>query len=227
MLRLCSWPPPVGLDDVDPLVVDRHGVAPPALEVPTAGLALGRGERLGPDVLRVVVHIGRLPRDEVEVVRERRPHHRREEVVAQRVLLRPVPVRGDLRPVELRVRPWVAVEVDPEVVELAVVVLGQGRAAIVPEVAGQPVGAAQQRLLLAEHVADRGALDAGEPSEEVVEAPVLEHQVDHALDRPPGVQAHRRGARRAHARRRPSRRCTRTARLRRPPSRSVPGSVAG
>src|SRR4029078_4990168 len=126
----------IDLLDVDAMLAERDRVASPALEVSATRLAVRRIERDRPDVLRVVRDTGGLPGDEVEVVGQRRAEHRGEEVVADRVLPRPVPVGGDLRAEELRVGPRVAVEVDAEVVELPVVVLRARRATVVTRLFG-------------------------------------------------------------------------------------------
>src|SRR5581483_4225923 len=76
-----------------------------------------------------------------------------------------------------------------EPVERAAVQAVQGGGPVVGEVAGEPVGALTERYLLAEGDADVCPLDA----------PVLEHHVHDALDRPPSVDARGSGGR-AHAR---------------------------
>ena len=62
---------------------------------------------------------------------------------------------------------------------------------------GSQCGLKRERDLLPELHADGRTVRAREPSEQVVEAPVLHHHVDHALDRPPrlGRDRRRRGGR--------------------------------
>ena len=61
------------------------------------------------------------------------------------------------------------------------------RGSVVRDVAGEPLGAPDQRLLLAQLDPDGRAFHAGELAEQVVEAAVLEHHVHDALDRRRGV----------------------------------------
>ena len=154
------------------------GVASPALERPT----VLHGAR--PDVLGVVDRTPRGPRDEEEVVRVRRAVGGREEVVGDRVLVCPVPIIGHLVPVELGVGPRVAVGPRAEAVLLTPVPAVECGGSIVGEVAGQPVGAPCERNLGTVRDARRRPLDAREPPEQVVEAPVLKHDVHHPFDRP-------------------------------------------
>jgi hypothetical protein len=86
--------------------------------------------------------------------------------------------------VELRVRPRRAELPVAEPVVRAAVHVVQERRTIVRQVAGEPVRAVAERDLLAVRHADARALRAGKSSEQVVERPILEHQVDDPLDRP-------------------------------------------
>ncbi len=174
--------PLVVLDEDEDVVADR--VAPPALV-----RLLALDARL--DVLGVVDHAARLAGDEVVVVPVARSGRRGEEVVGERVFPGPHPVVRDLRLVELRVRVGRAVDAGAEPVELPAVHAVQVGRPVVREVAGQPVRAGDQRLLVPVLDADGGAGRSGERPEEIVEAPVLEHHVDHALDR--RVRVDRRG----------------------------------
>ena len=87
-------------------------VAAPAVEF------VAVGQRPAQDVLGVLDRAARRAGDEVEVVRIRRPEHRRVEMVGDRVLVSPVPVVRDLGATELGVRPGIAVDADPEPVLL-------------------------------------------------------------------------------------------------------------
>ena len=127
---------------------------------------------------------------EEEVVRVRGAADRGEEVVAEHVVLRPRPVVRDRRPLELRVGPRIAELPVAEPVVRAAVHVVQVRRPVVGDVAGEPVRARRERHLLPELHPDRRAVRAGEPAVQVVEAPVLHHHVDRALDRPARVGRH-------------------------------------
>ena len=174
--------------DVDEDVVAVR-VAPPALERPPVV------QLLHLDVLGVVDRPAGLPGDHVQVVRVGRTRHRREEVVAEHELVRPLEVVRHVRAVELRVGEVRPVLADREPVHLPVVVHRVPRRRVVGKVARQPLGAAAQPDLLAPSHAGARAVGARVPAEDVVEASVLEHQVHDAIDGPARGELLGRGAR--------------------------------
>ena len=167
--------PLVVLDEHEDVVAD--GVASPALEL----LAL---DDRGLDVLGVVDGSAGLSGHEEEVVRVRGPADRGEEVVAEHVVLRPRVVVADLIRVVLRIGVHGSVDAAVERVQLPAVQAIQVGGSVVWEVAREPLGAADQGDLLSGLQPHRGPVRARVLAEEVVEAPVLHHQVDHPLDGP-------------------------------------------
>ena len=76
-----------------------------------------------------------------------------------------------------------------EVVHLSAVDRRECRIVVVRQVARKPLRAADERNPFSEQVAADRAVHAGERSEDMVEATVLLHQVQHPLDRPPRIDA--------------------------------------
>ena len=163
--------------DVDEDVV-AVGVAAPALERPSVV------QLLHLDVLGVVDRPAGLPGDHVQVVRVGGAGHRREEVVAEHELVGPLEVVRHVGAIELRIAEVGPVLADREPVHLPVVVHRVPRRRVVGKVPRQPLGTAAQPDLLAPAHAGAGAVGAGVPPEDVVEAAVLEHQVHDAIDGP-------------------------------------------
>jgi len=151
-------------------------VAPPALEHPSVV------EPLGLDVLGIVDRPAGLARDEEQVVGVRGARHGCEEVVAQHVLLSPMPVVGDVARRELRVGEVPPIVADREPVHPPAVERGLPGIEAVGHVTWQPLRARNERRLSAPSHAHAGATCALEPPEEVVDAAVLEHQVDDMFD---------------------------------------------
>jgi hypothetical protein len=158
-------------------------VAPPALEYPAVV------QPFGLDVLRIVDRPARLTGDEEEMVGVRGARDGREHVVAKDEFPGPMPVVGDVARGELRVREVRSVVADREPVHLPAVVRGLPRIEAVGEVSGKPLRAADQWGLLTPSDTHAGPASASEPAEQVVEAAVLEHEIDDVLDRPPGLDA--------------------------------------
>jgi hypothetical protein len=118
------------------------------------------------------------------VTREGGTGGRGERVVVQDEVLRPLVVVRDVIPRELRVGVERPVLAEREPVHPSVVVRGAPRGEVVRKGRREPLRTSDEGYLLPPLHAHRRSARAGVATEQVVEAPVLEHQGHDVFDRP-------------------------------------------
>lgn len=97
----------------------------------------------------------------------------------------------DIVRIELRVGIKRSDPVPREPVHPSVVEVGRPAGQVVPDVSGKPLRAIDERHLTPPAHPNGSSIRAREPTEQVVEASILEHEVHDALDRPPRVDGTR------------------------------------